>query len=217
MKNRLLIALGLASTFALSACPPVANTDDEDFFSLSTINNELQRQIDELEQRIEYLRNKMEMNASMEHVQTDLEELADGSGIQISVKGLELKEHNLEADFDADDNRLSIKTSAGTVTVQAHGHYLSVGFKKQETKERSDKMVSHLALAVASHVARSLGHEVILEQASLEYDAHNKTLLISVPYKKKTHHKLAVNMIVRDAASAAPHYERNKENKEVVK
>lgn len=122
-------------------------------------------------------------------------ESEDGHAVEIVVSHLDLKEKTFDANFDHEDQMLTITLPLGKLAIQNFGRYISVGFTIQKKQEKKDKEAeSSGVMSMFTQTGRTVSAEVNLEEASIEYDEANSSLLIILPMKKKPTTKIPVTM-----------------------
>lgn len=121
------------------------------------------------------------------------------AGIEITIPHIALKDRNFDAQFDQDNNLLTVSTPSGIVSIQSQPSnynrtYITAQFKqKQEQEADTDKGTQALYMNYFAHASQTVAGEVEMQHPLIEYDAQTQELLIVLPQRKKIVTKIPVN------------------------
>lgn len=119
----------------------------------------------------------------------------ESAALKVIISGVDT--HNIETQLHDDDARLSIVTDNGTIVVKVVKNWVSLSLEQrtertQKTDKSSASHASYSSMSSSQTVERSLD----LVEAKIDYKSAEKTLIVTIPYKKadQNNKKIPVKM-----------------------
>lgn len=168
-----------------------------------SIFEEFMEEMDQLHEQMEkrFAQARQEMHATFKTISDSPSismKLMD-SGVQISIPHIPLKDRNFDAQYDQDNNLLTISTPSGMVSIQAkpttyNRTYITAQFKQQVQQEAQKDTGTHaFHLNSYAQASQTVPGEIEMQHPVIEYDAHLQELCITIAQRKKIVTKIPVN------------------------
>lgn len=119
------------------------------------------------------------------------------TGLRIAVPYMALKDRTLDAQFDQEQNLLTITAPSAQIFIHARAlgskqTFMSARIKQEEHTEQKDGAPS--TLYSHTQMSQTFDGEIDLGQSAIEYDAQTKELIITIPSRKRTLTKIPVQI-----------------------